>query len=316
MKKIIIVLIVCICLSLISTYFFIPATLVLSKVLKVKVNSEAATRVIVHSNKWQQAFGDTTNNPVDSIKPGKFIYNRDTFRISDRHQTSLDISIINNNTQVASTLGVLPVSVDSIAFHWQCEINSGKNPFVKIANYSRALVIKKNMSGVLNKLSLFLQKDENLYGLRIYKTSTTDTFLIATKAVLNNYPTTSDIYTLVGKLENHLAQKGGKPTNAPMLNVTKGDGNNYKLMVAIPTNVKIADEKEFFFRRMVPGFFLVTEVKGGLNAINKANENVYQYISDHRKTSMAIPFQSLISDRSKEADSTKWITRIHFPINY
>jgi hypothetical protein len=38
------------------------------------------------------------------------------------------------------------------------------------------------------------------------------------------------------------------------------------------------------------------------------------YISDYQRTVMAIPFQSLVTDRRKEADTTKWLTKLYFPI--
>jgi hypothetical protein len=38
------------------------------------------------------------------------------------------------------------------------------------------------------------------------------------------------------------------------------------------------------------------------------------YFDDYDKTSMAITFQYLVTDRIKEADTAKWITEIYAPV--
>jgi hypothetical protein len=38
------------------------------------------------------------------------------------------------------------------------------------------------------------------------------------------------------------------------------------------------------------------------------------YIQDYHRTLMALPFQQLITDRSAEPDTTRWITDIYVPL--
>ena len=66
---------------------------------------------------------------------------------------------------------------------------------------------------------------------------------------------------------------------------------------------------------MLPGGnILITEVKGGPEEIKKAYRQVELYISDFQRVAPAIPFESLVTDRRAEKDSTKWITRIYYPV--
>jgi hypothetical protein len=37
-------------------------------------------------------------------------------------------------------------------------------------------------------------------------------------------------------------------------------------------------------------------------------------MSDYQQTAMAIPFESLVTDRSREPDTLKWITNIYVPV--
>jgi hypothetical protein len=38
------------------------------------------------------------------------------------------------------------------------------------------------------------------------------------------------------------------------------------------------------------------------------------YARDHKKQSPAIPYQLLVTNRLTEADTTKWITQINYPV--
>jgi hypothetical protein len=62
------------------------------------------------------------------------------------------------------------------------------------------------------------------------------------------------------------------------------------------------------------GNIFVCEVKGGPYSIDKATRQVQYYMSDHQRAAPAIPFQSLITDRRNETDTSKWITKIYYPV--
>jgi hypothetical protein len=37
-------------------------------------------------------------------------------------------------------------------------------------------------------------------------------------------------------------------------------------------------------------------------------------VQDHQRVAPAIPFQSLVTDRTKQPDTSKWVTRLYWPI--
>jgi hypothetical protein len=65
---------------------------------------------------------------------------------------------------------------------------------------------------------------------------------------------------------------------------------------------------------MKGGNILTGEVTGGQKQIEEADRQMQLYIMDYQRSIIAIPFQMLITDRTKEPDSTKWITRIYYPV--
>ena len=70
----------------------------------------------------------------------------------------------------------------------------------------------------------------------------------------------------------------------------------------------------YTFKKMIKGSFMVTEVVGGEYTVAKASKSLQQYFTDYKKTSMAINFTMLITDRMYQPDTTKWITRLYQPV--
>jgi hypothetical protein len=103
-------------------------------------------------------------------------------------------------------------------------------------------------------------------------------------------------------------------TSFPMLNVTKTDSNVYKCMVALPINKITNGKNGIFFVRMVPGRFLTAELNGGLSSIRHGHEVMQLYFQDYKRTSMAIPFEYLVTDRLAEKDTSKWVTKLYYPV--
>jgi len=56
------------------------------------------------------------------------------------------------------------------------------------------------------------------------------------------------------------------------------------------------------------------DVIGGSYTVEDALKQMKIYMNDYQKRAMALPFQSLVTDRSKQPDTLKWITRIYTPI--
>ena len=65
---------------------------------------------------------------------------------------------------------------------------------------------------------------------------------------------------------------------------------------------------------MMLGNILVAEVKGDNARIDQCEQAMKYYVEDYQKSSPAISFQRLITNRLTEKDSTKWVTTINYPI--
>jgi hypothetical protein len=228
-------------------------------------------------------------------------------------QNAVQVNIKNATINTTGTINVLPFSIDSSALQWEVTLASGSTPLTKFNRYKQAISIKKNMTAILQNIKSFAQEPRNLYGFDFSIGSTVDTLLVATKTVHAFYPGTEAIYQSVANLQQYAVKEGARQTSFPIANITKVANNEFQLMVAIPVNKHLPGNNTFFYRKMVPGKFLVAEVNGGSATVEYAIKMMELYMAENRKSAIAIPFQTLITDRTKEADTTKWITKINYP---
>jgi hypothetical protein len=100
-----------------------------------------------------------------------------------------------------------------------------------------------------------------------------------------------------------------------MLNMKQVDSSYYEVMTAIAVDRELPTTNHFAAKFMLKGGnILEAEIKGGPYTIENAFNVLEIYRSDHNYTSPAIPFQLLMTDRVKEPDTTKWITKLYYPI--
>jgi hypothetical protein len=290
--------------------FFIPAKINFAKIIYIKTSVSSANRFISDESKWQKWWPDTVQNSSDVTSHSYKNYN---YTINKKMYEGMDVIIKKDDKTINSFLHLVALNNDTVAIEWQGNISETNNPFKRIKNYLDATAAKNNISEILQDAKIFLENKEKVYGLNIIQEKVKDTILIATRSVSKTYPETAVIYDLIKELKNYIEKNGAAETNYPMLNLTQ-DSGFFRTMVAIPVNKIVSGNNIFLLKKMVPGKILVTEVKGGIYATREALRQVEIYMNDNHRQSPAIPFQSLVTDRSKESDTTKWITKIYYPV--
>jgi hypothetical protein len=114
-------------------------------------------------------------------------------------------------------------------------------------------------------------------------------------------------------LQQYISTQGAEATNHPMLFV-QPTSKGYEAQVAVPTNKLLPGTGDIDYRRMVKGNILEAEVTGGQAKVEASLQQLGYFVVDQDLISPAIPFALLVTDRTKEPDSSKWVTRIYYPI--
>lgn len=302
MKKFIIAVAVLFLLLVICPYIFIPKTIAVSSAISFKAPLNGVFRCVSNEAMWQRWQADT--NHAVQIKIIR----------SNAVTKTTEAALYHGRDSTNSLINLLNLTSDSIAIHWALSVDAGNSPFGRISNYRKAVAFKKEMDTMLEGIKNFTSNDDNIYGLHIYESGTQDTFVITTKTAMDHYPSTGEIYNLINELKTYCAKFGTTTVNHPMYNVTKINADSMRLMVGLPLNKAVPQTSNVSLVKMVQGRFLVTEVKGGEATVQHALTQLQYYFPEHNRTSMAIPFTYLITDRIAQPDTLQWISKIYAPV--
>lgn len=208
----------------------------------------------------------------------------------------------------------LPAEKNTVSLTVTAVEKTGDNPLKKIAGLVNRFSLHKHVEDWIASVKGNLENDRNIYGFRISKTRVKDPSLISTKRTFDHFPGTNEIYAMIGDLQSYIGSQQAKATNFPILHIHPVSDSSFEAMVAIATDKLLPSKDKYSPKSMVLGFLLEGEVTGGAKSTWEAEKMIERYALDYRKASPAISFQMLVTDRLKEPDTTKWVTRLYYPV--
>jgi hypothetical protein len=298
---------------LVAVYLIIPSKIIINSTTSAEVTQGGAYRVLGNETKWEKWWRDAAGHPAQKGSP--LTYNGYTFRMTGHETDLIGVEISKGNLKLNSIIHLLTVKYDSLLVVWIADtLLPGNNPFSRISAYRRAAEIGDAMKGVLRNFTPYVADPLNVYDCRIYRTSTEDTTMLSARFFRTTYPTTAELYGYFDVVYKSIQKQKGFPKSFPIMDVRKLNRDTLEVQVAIPTNVQLKDDGQVFYRRMEPGNFVATNVMGGTYTTNEALKQLYLFLSDYNGIQMAKPFQILVTDRMKEPDTLKWLTKIYIPV--
>lgn len=316
MKKVLGGLFIFLVLAITAVFIFIPAQLHISAMAAIKVNVNPLSRYLSDEAKWAKWWPHESDEKQLINQNNHLQLNKFTYQLTKKLYNSAEVQITRKGQIINSKIFIIPLADDSLIVQWQSAFKTSLNPFTRISQYQEAVNIKKNMTVILNSLKSFGENKEKVYTFPIYLTTLKDTFYISEKTVTTGYPSIQVIYKLIENLRTYISAQKAKAGDFPILNITKKDSLHYTTMVAIPVDRILDGNGNIAFKRMIvyQDKILAADVKGGPGKIEEAHHALNTYIKDYNLTVPVIGWETLITDRSKETDSTKWITKICVPI--
>ena len=290
-------------------FILLPEKVHFRKTMYVQAAPNTAARFVLDQKAWHTWWPSTATSKNDTT----FFYEEHEFVVNWKIMSGDSIIIRSKNSNVSSLLNLIPVNKDSFGIQWEGESNAETNFLKRIDNYFTQKEIHNNASEIFAALKTFLENDEKVYGLKIEHKMVVDTLLISTKKIFTTYPTTQQVYELVDELKSYIKSNDAVQTNPPMLHVVQ-DSGLFKTMVAIPINKALQNTNSFAIKKMVAGKILISQIKGGSSQAEAAIKKIELYMDDYHLLSPAISYQSLVSDRTQERDSTKWVTKVYYPV--
>lgn len=314
MKKWFIGLALLLVVIIVSAFIFIPSQLTVSNVSFIKASSYAVLRNLHNETEWNKWWPGEKSENKDSLRKHPSL-NGYTYLITKKLYNAIELNIRSGKDVYAGTASIVPFS-DSLAVQWEIKLLTGNNALKKILQYRQALQIKKDLAVILDSLKAFNENKARVYRFNIHQTTAEDTALVTTQVITPNYPSNTVIYGLINTLKKYIADSGAKETSFPMLNITRLRDSSYSVMTAIATEKSLKGKGNIYSKRFLTykDKIVAADVKGGPVTIRQAYDEIALYINDYHLSYAVVPFEYLVTDRSKEADTSKWVTKIYVPI--
>jgi len=313
MKKILFAILITVLLIIAGIYIFIPKKLKVSSAISYTANAEAIFRFLAADSNWKKWWPGEISNDNNAKKI--FTYSGYDFHINKILYQAYELILSGKQENDTALMKIILLSKDSTRIEFTTEINAGTNPFKRITGYFKARSITKIFDTIIDSLVSYTKDVKNIYGFNIHNEKVQMEYLLSANTQLTHYPSTEEVYSMIGKIRAYLKPTDAKEEFSPMLNIETKDSLHYFVRVGVPIDKKLPGTDSITLKQMLRnGNILVAEVTGGRNTIEYALKQIEKYISDHQRTIVAIPFQSLETDRLKVTDSTKWITKIYYPV--
>ena len=296
-------------------YFVIPNKILIHQTIVLNAKQNAVFRSLTDTKTWGK-WWPVKDNKDTNIVGNVYNLNNKNYHLADILTTSLLIDIKSkDDSLIRTSLDFVAFSRDSVLLNWNTEMATSYNPIKRVEIYLRASEIKQDLKALLKSMQSHFSKLENTYGILLEEVPVVDSTLIFISDSSKGYPSTKFIYSLLDKLKNYSTKQGAKQSGHPMLNVYTVDSLSFLVKVALPVNKKLKDAGSIKYKWMLGGGkILISDVTGETSKVDHAIKQLEYYLLDYNRVAPAIPFMSLITDRSKELDSTKWITRIYYPV--
>jgi effector-binding domain-containing protein len=288
-----------------AAFFLLPSQTVIFKKLTLPVSQDGMVKLLTTKEKWKQWW------PADQQE---LIYDSTNFTFQQQLLKTVFLHVPYRDTLVQAQMNTILYKIDSSTVIFQVSLPAATNPFARFTNYLQGRKIAAAADNMLKQLNAFAVKEENIYGFSVSQDRVKDTSFVAIRFAANGYPDPALVYGAVDELRGYIRTSGAKENGYPMLHAEPESSGQYRVMVAIPVDRMLSGSKKIEPKRMVLGNILVAEIRGGAHTLEKAMESFHQYISDHKRKTPAIPFESLVTDRRQEQDTAKWVTRLYYPV--
>ena len=308
MKKIFFIILTIIVI-IAAAYILLPEKPVIAQDLSIDTSDVIAEKFLTTESGWDKWWpGTKTGDKQYNFKGAKISIDKMT-------NSSTYLKLKKDNLTFNGVISCFADAEGSAKFKWDAVDENSTQFLSRITNYFKTQDAEKLVGEILLTLKHFLEDERNAYGYRIYLNHAKDTVLLVSANTYPIYPSLQAIYNTVKALQQQAGSQGAKQTNFPMLNVTQTDEHEYQVNVALPINKRIIPFQKTSLNNIPKGGnLLVADVRGGQNTVNNALVQMKIYMTDHRLVSPAMPFQSLVTDRLAQKDTSKWITKIYYPI--
>jgi effector-binding domain-containing protein len=300
-------------LVVVALILLIPRSRNIEVSTSVKVNSNAFSRCFSEERSWTHWWPGPMAYNAKGLPV--FMYKGTSYTVEDKTTNSFIITISRDHNVFETVLNYTGSSTDSIMLSWVGKETTSSNLLARWTASLKPEELEREMKFILGRIVSFYSAERNIYGIDVREEKVMDSLLISSQQMLSQPPSPADYYKMIDGLKDYAKKQNARETNYPMLNIFTRDSTQFLVKVALPVNRKLPGNGTISYKWMLGGGnILVTEIKGGPVTVRSAMKELENYVNDHHRISPAIPYESLLTDRRLEKDTSKWITRVYYPV--
>jgi hypothetical protein len=311
MKKPTLIVITLLIAAFISVYFIVPQKIRTTHVIEIDATDINASKFLINKKLWRK-WWPGRHTAADS---NLYSHNGVSYLLQENTNGGITVLIKQGDIELNSKIIYSTTGEGMCEVIWATELQSSLNPFERVAELIKIKRLTKGIDTLLTTFKKFMQNEANVYGMNIKLAKIKHPIVLATTTHANDYPLPTTIYSMVNELKKQIKAQGAFPLDSPMMNVHPDENSGYQVMVALPINKIIKPGSNTVINKLVLNAnVLEVEVTGGKNTIANAFTQVKNYQKDHRLLSPAMPYELLITNRLNQKDTTKWVTKVYWPI--
>ncbi len=279
--------------------------------VRFSTTSDALFRKLVQDTAWQKWWPGEVK-----LSGGEMTFQQDgfVFTIQRILPNTFDLKTTSNSFSTNSYLHLF-TEENKISVSLSTSIPIPYDPIQRIRTLFISSKLKAAYKVILSNLSNRFSDNKNLYDVDIKELSVQFEYVSTLSDTFRRNPSIKEIYSMIDQVKNHIKSKGGEEKGSPMLFTKQMDGGKYFAQVGIPTDKKLPDVGKIKSKWMLKGGnILSAEVTGNSEVVSKATKQIEYYIQDHHLSIIAISYEYLITNRLEQPDSSKWVTRIYYPV--
>ena len=204
---------------------------------------------------------------------------------------------------------------DSTKVSWYIIMNMGWNPISKYFGLFMDKMIGPDFEKGLKDLKAICETKPCCMILKCEETTVKPFLFLSIRDTCSGATIGQKMGTYIGEIMAYMGKNGLTQTRPPMAFYHKNDGVVFDMEIAIPVDkaIKPKDKRIKFteFKRCKAMF---TEYYGVYDKIGDAHKTIMEMIQEKGLKMNAAPWEEYVTDPSTEKDSSKWLTRIYYPI--
>ena len=309
MKRVIIIISACLIICLVAIYLIQISNKTISQTTINNTSEGNVSKFLLYENNWLKWWPGEKD-----LKNRSFSYNGIKYTFEKKTNSGLYLNINDGKRTLKGEMLFFPIDMAKTKLTFNIDSINWNGTINPISRYLEYRKINSEVTKILYSFYNYMNDPKQVYGYEIHLSKVKDSVMLVSLTTLNQYPSPIIIEKMVLDIKQQIKAQNGIETNYPMLNVNQLGKENYQVMVAIPTNKVLKPGKNTVVNKMILGNILEAKIIGGSNTIQDAFNQIKIFMKDYRLSSPAIPFESMITDRSKQPDSSKWVTKIYYPI--